>query len=206
MKKILIFVFFGIQFVCCYSDELQKYEQKLESEETIEYKIIDNQDNKDKYDLELYATDTKRHKRLIYKKSGYSFYIHDGQNPFKKKKAILFSVISQKGEQDKPYICDLYYFNGIQGILNKLYSSTNFIYELNYGKSIICIYDYEKSTLIPTIDFYTFPGMELLKTVVVQEMKNKHSYPDSLVFQDEEFIIELSNDGPDYKKISIPIK
>ncbi len=176
----------------------------LKLNERLNYSLKDSSTNPDKFTLSVFAYDNQKHERQIFEMDGYNF-MFKPDNQSKTGKWLLFSVVSQKGEKDKPYIDDLYYIDGLTGCVSKLYSTTNLDYLLNNSATIICLYDFLRSKETPTIDIYQFPSMEIIKTIRVDELTDKRTSPDTISYKDNKFIIEISNDGPDYKTIEIPV-
>ncbi len=206
MKKIIPFLVIQA-FIVTFSASSETASNSfvaLKLNERLNYSIKDSSTDPDKFSLSVFAYDNKKHERQIFEMDGYNF-MFKPDNQSKTGKWLLFSVVSQKGEKDKPYINDLYFIDGLTGCISRLYSTTNLDYLLNNSATIICLYDFLRSKETPTIDIYKFPSMEIIKTIRVDELKDKRTSPDSITYKDYQFLIEISNDGPDYKTIEIPV-
>lgn len=203
--KLFLILFMSWSIILAQAESAQIHVDAIIINEILTYKISDSLDNPEKYELRIFISDTKNNTREIYRNEGYYFLVEDKNNE-KTRKWMLFSVVSQKGDNEKPYIIDLYYLDGKAGLLTKIYSSVNFECLLSDDGSTLCIYDYVRSNDIPTIDIYKFPSMVIVKTVTVDTLKNKKTSPDSISFSKNQFVIELSNDGPNYEIVKVPIR
>ena len=200
--SMLFVLLFIIVFSSCADNSTIKI-NTLQANEKLAYQK--HNDPNDINKIEIVITTTGKQVREIFKYSGYGFWITN-ENQSKDGNWITFLVTTQKGNSITPSNVELWYVDGLAGFAKRLYLSINIGYSIDTSGQIICIYDFLKSKKTPTIDLYKFPSMEYLQTVQVPEFTDKGTAPDSMTFLNNKFIIELSNDGPDYKTIEIPIK
>ena len=143
MKKIIPFLVIQA-FIVTFSASSETASNSfvaLKLNERLNYSIKDSSTDPDKFSLSVFAYDNKKHERQIFEMDGYNF-MFKPDNQSKTGKWLLFSVVSQKGEKDKPYINDLYFIDGLTGCISRLYSTTNLDYLLNNSATIICLYDF----------------------------------------------------------------
>lgn len=195
----IVFLFFVTISVIAESSDFTP----LTFKEKLSYTIIDDPKDVDKYELIVYSEGDQ--KKEVFRKSAYNFLFKKDCQDLNSR-WFLFSTLVQKGLREKKQIVELWYIDGINGGIQKLYSSKNISYCIDDKAVYICIYDYLKSNNTPTIDVYSFPDMKEIKSITVDEFTNKGVAPDSIHFGNHSFFVELSNDGPDNKTIEIPLK
>ena len=103
-------------------------------------------------------------------------------------------------------VIEIWFVDGVAGTVKKLYSSGSVNYAISDTGRVICIYDGIESDETPTIRIYQLPEMLLLKRITVDELRGKVTFPESITYHDNKFVVKLGNDGPDHKTVEIPIK
>ncbi len=200
MKRIRIRISVVIFALIVFPSFSQTYNfEKLKKDEKLYYKIYETETMK-----ELVVFSDSNLTKEVFRKIGYYFVFQEECQDLTEKK-LLFSTLLRVGPNKDPSV-ELWYINGIEGYIKKMYSSGNISHCLDNTLSYLCLYDYDKSIKTPTIDIYRFPEMELIKTYVFDELANKAVDPDkAIIFKDTYFEVSLSNDAMDYKLVKIAI-
>ena len=182
-------------------EQLAKFSPLTKNESIIFLKQVDPNDSK-KSEVVFYAKGNDK-KRELYRCSGLGFDLT--KNNSTDTKSFIFSTGLRNDIHDQVLVT-LFLIDGKMGTVNTLYHSINFSFILNDTNSYLCIYDYKLSESLPVIRIYDFPAMNIVKEFTFVELKDKDIYPKNLKFENNSFMIDLMNDGPDFKHVVIPIQ
>ena len=202
MKKLILLII--TLLVCSVSIALAEtiIIPRLTDEEKFTYEKIDDPNDSYKYELSIYINgDTNR---KIFQRSGYNFYFKENCQDINER-WYLFSTLAQKSNQEQKQREELWYINGNDGYVKILYSASSFSFMINDKASFLCICDGRKGWDYPVLDFYTFPNMELIKTLSYPEYENDYLSVWEDEFVEDYFFIKFRTDSLAYLDVKISI-